>query len=227
LVFWVAIFLCLLAGLFTAWYLTSYKSLVVTYKNAHDVKIYKTAALNSGKDKKPAAAIASSGQEVKLREGSYTLHYEGNDGYESRYVVVNVTQKHQKFSFAPDYSDSKLQAMLKAESPAIQQALKNTFPDIGLYEIQTGKLYDKGEWYGTALVYKGAYGPNSDMLRVVLHKENGSWIVKTVPPRITLSKFTYPDVPVDVLRDINSLPIPASSLSNDATDPGYHGARPR
>jgi hypothetical protein len=196
----------LCAILWLAWYLLSFKSLVVTYKNVSKVEVYKTSSLDAGKGKKPFATLTHSGQKIKLRGGNYTLHYTGNPGYVSRYSAVEVTEKAQAYSINPGYSSERLDEIRKDEEAAIIKAMVAKYPEINtLYKIQPGKLYENGNWYGTTLYYKGTDKYNNDTLRIVLQKVSGAWIVKTVPG-IILSTYTYPDVPENVLKDVNALP---------------------
>jgi hypothetical protein len=183
----------------------SLKSFTVNFYHISEVKIYKTASLDSGKDPKEIKTITTSGTTVKLRKGDYTLYYTGTKNYESKYKEVQIKYNGQSATLDPGYSKEKLAQLIEEEGPAIFSALSTRYPNINLYAVQTGKLYRNGEWYGTTLKYQGAGQYNSDTLRAVLHKENGVWVLKSVPPDIVLSKFNNPDVPQDILSDVNSL----------------------
>jgi len=170
----------------------------ITYTNAHAVAVYTPAGPSA------IATVPSSGSIVKLKSGNYVIKYDGDSGYANGKQAFTVGDSPKTVSVTAYYSDAKLAAMLTQESAAILQALDQKYARIGLYDVQPGKLYHFGDWYGTTLVYKGNDYFNNDTLRVVLHEENGSWVVATDPPNITLSKIIYPAVPTDVLQAVNN-----------------------
>jgi len=116
---------------------------------------------------------------------------------------------------SPQQSDSKptpsqtpvkidLGKELQTERPTIIEVLTTAYPKIKTsYIISEGQLYDKGEWYGTTLTYKGKDSLNRDTLRVLMQKKQGVWVLRTTPPQILLSTVEYPDVPKSVLVSIN------------------------
>jgi hypothetical protein len=187
------------------YYFLSLKTFTLTFYHVSEVKIYKTASLDSGKDPKAIKTITTSGTSVKLHKGDYTLFYTGAKDYESKYKEIQIKYNGQTATIDPGYSKEKLAQIIEEEGPAIFSTLSSKYPNINLYSVQNGKLYRNGEWYGTTLKYQGVDQYNSDTLRVVLHKENGAWVLKSVPPDIILSKFNHPDVPQDILSDVNSL----------------------
>ncbi len=192
-------------------YFLSLKTLVVSFENISSVSIYKTKDLDDGNAKEPLKKIVDSGQDVTLPRGNYTLQYEASKNYQSGFKQVELVEKNQSINLSPEYSDDYLNEVLDGELGSIKKAIINKYPKVkSLYSIQQGRLYGKGEWYGTALVYKGSFlGADmfkSDTLRIVLKKENNKWVVATNPPDIILTSISYPDIPVDILRNTNSLP---------------------
>lgn len=187
-------------GIFS--YFSSTQSVQIEYKNTSTVEIKQLQ--KTGEDK-IIKDIKSSGQSVRLKKNQdYFVSYKGSSGFADGKVEFKVTPDKTKVSINPYYSESKLKDLLANEQSQIQQALKEKYPGtIGQYQIQAGKLYRWGEWYGTTLKYTGPDQLNADTLRVVLKKENNTWKIATDPPDITLSKNVYPSVPEDILRDIN------------------------
>ena len=104
----------------------------------------------------------------------------------------------------PKPSATELEAMLEDEVEAIADALTGAYPEAAnLYTINKGKLYDRGQWYGTTLTYSGPDTDNRDTLRVLMEKKDNKWIVRTTPPQPLLSHVTYPEVPKAILQNIN------------------------
>lgn len=191
----------------------SLKTLTINYQNIEKVELYSTEKLNKGESEKPLREVVLSGQEIKLKKGKYTLKYYGAENYQSLFIEIELNEKFQTVDLRPSFTEEYLNSQLDAELSTINKQLLETFPKIkGLYKINRGKLYHDGEWYGTTLVYKGKDISNSDSLRVALKKEASGWSVKSNPPDIYLSKHVYPDIPVDVLREINILPVPIPDL---------------
>jgi hypothetical protein len=178
---------------------------VITFKNVGDVNIYDISESQDRVDKILVGNIEKSGEVIRLgRDRLYLITYKGGQGYESGEIPFDMSKGDRKINIIPYYSNDKLESLLSSEQQGILQALTDKYPSIGLYTIQPGRLYHYGEWYGTRLTYRGEDLFNSDELRIVLRKEDGAWKVVTDPPNITLSKFLYPSIPVDILRDVNN-----------------------
>lgn len=83
-------------------------------------------------------------------------------------------------------------------------ALATQYPELSKeYTINKGKFYKGNTLYGTTLTYKGSDTMNRDTLRLLMQKKDGIWTLRTNPPEPLLSKQSYSDIPVEVLRDIN------------------------
>lgn len=105
---------------------------------------------------------------------------------------------------APKPTEEELETKLAAELEAIAEALTGAYPDAAnLYIINKGNLYDRGQWYGTTLTYRGTDTDNRDTLRVLMEKKDSKWTVRTTPPQPLLSTASYPDVPKAILQNIN------------------------
>jgi len=179
----------------------------VDFENVTKVDVYD--AQPDQDNPSPVATITSSGSSVRLQKDTrHFFAYEGAEGYASGTTEFTPTgQENATVTISPYFSDAKLDALLDDELDAIRQTLRTKYGSpVNDYELQRGKLYKFGEWYGTTLKYVGDDIFNSDTLRVVLGKDDaGTWSVATDPPSISLSKFLFPDVPVEILRDVNKL----------------------
>ncbi len=201
----IVLFLVLLFGLLYGLSRShSSQQATIDYVHSHDVAVYDASESQTSKAVL-AQHVSASGESLKLKKNhTYIVKAKGESGYEDSSVGFVLTDEPKTININPFYSKDKLADLLKTEQGAIKQALSAAYPQISLYKVDNGKLYHWGDWYGTILRYKGSYGQSSDSLRVVLAKEGGTWKVKTDPPNITLSKFVFPDVPVDILRDVNN-----------------------
>lgn len=105
---------------------------------------------------------------------------------------------------SPVLTKEQLKSRLLLEQPAITQVLLGKYPLIATaYTIDEGRLYDRGQWYGTTLTYKGSDKDNRDTLRVLMQKKNDMWVIRSTPPRMLLSAKDFLDVPVSILKSIN------------------------
>lgn len=193
------------AGIGLIKYLGSRQELTVNYNNATNVVVREADTEEDPEQQETkATTVAQSGETISLPKGLYIVTYKGSEGYADGEVSVRLGDTKQTATIDPTYSQSKLVSMLDAELGAIKSVLASKYPNISLYSIEKGKLYGRGEWYGTKLVYQGTDIYNADTLRVVMHKEGEQWKVATDPPGISLSGLLYPDVPREILADVNN-----------------------
>lgn len=110
---------------------------------------------------------------------------------------------------------SELESTLLKEQPAIDLAITSAYPQLAsLYVVEPGKLYHDGTWYGTTLTYIGSDEMNRDTLRLLMHKKDGTWKVRSMPPSIVLRAADYPDAPKSIIQDLNTpAPLPATDGS--------------
>lgn len=118
-------------------------------------------------------------------------------------------------------NEAQLQLQLAGEQPAIHQAITTAFPTVSTdYTIDRAKLYHRGEWYGAILQYKGSDTINRDTLRIVLQKKNGTWIVRSSPPQILISKMDIPNAPNGMIDDLNKPAALPGTDTSPAITPG-------
>jgi hypothetical protein len=205
LVFLFAAVLLGVAGLFLI-NRSHYKNFTINFNNSHDVAIYDAHRTQGDGNKLLVTKVENSGQSKRLlKNHSYDIVYSGDDGYQNGEVRVNTSGR-SSLTINPYFSQSKLEPLASAAANQVQQAYVSTYPNVTTYELnKNGRLYHWGDWYGTTLNYTGDDNLNDDTLRIVFHKEGGIWVIKTKPPDITLSKYLYKDVPVDVLKGVNGL----------------------
>lgn len=131
----------------------------------------------------------------------------------------------EKKSEAPKPTETpkklNLNEQLLIEQGVIDGVLVEKYPKITTdYTINKGQLFDKGQWYGTTLTYKGADVKNRDTLRVLMEKKDGAWSLRTTPPQPLLSAMEFPDVPKSILQTINKpISLPAGAANSPAINP--------
>lgn len=143
--------------------------------------------------------------DYKIKKGSYVYVVDGpgKDYKQNIQPVSTDTGKINIKVVKTDYTPEKLQELLLGEKSAAEAAVVQQYPEqMKQYRISGGKLYKDGTWYAAKLVPNDSQ--NLDELRIVLHKINGRWEVITQPPEIVLSSPVYPDIPHDILSDINN-----------------------
>lgn len=183
--------------------INSQQTITVKYKNISKVTIQKIGEGSRSLEKE--TTYKKSGEKIKVSKGRYLLKYTGSDGYTSDYKNFDVANKPIYISLNPDYSEDRLSSILEGEFEGIKAALSAKYQNIDNYIIQKGKLYKEGQWYGTTLQYNGDDLFNYDTLRLVMGKRGGAWQLVTDPPNIVLNSKDYPNIPIDVLRDVNNV----------------------
>ncbi len=189
--------------LFVFSYINSQQFIIVKYKNTSKVTIQKVG--EGARSLEKETVYKKSGEKIKVSKGNYLLKYTGSDGYSSDYRKIDVSNKPVYISLDPDYSQQKLSSILGEEFESIKNVLNTKYKNINEYNIQKGKLYKKGQWYATTLQYIGSDESNYDTLRLVMEKKDGKWVLVTNPPNIVLGSKDYPNIPLDILQDINNV----------------------
>lgn len=139
---------------------------------------------------------------LRLQPGDYTYNPNGDRYSEATAFTVegDIT-----ITVDPSYSSAYRQEILQAENPKIIEVIRSSFPGaINDFTINTGTIYQKGDWYATTLTQNTLPGgQQGDVYRIVLHKVHDTWQI-VAGPEIVLSAPVYPDVPYEILKDINS-----------------------
>ncbi len=204
----------LLFGFF--WY-RSYQKINIVYKEGvSDVTatIYATdtdndeAAPEIFVNEKNIVKTVNEDASFRLQKGVYVFATSGNNNFEPILFKFEVNDSSKTIEVDPSYSKEHLATTLKQELPEIRRAIDRDVSGLtSAYIVESGELYEKGDWYGT-IIYKSGSKKSlrstyRDIFRLVAHKENGAWTVITATPELSLSKNTYPDVPASVLEATN------------------------
>ena len=190
-------------------YYLSFQKLVVTFDSTTvgSITLYHTAGPTSSTTVGQPVGALSSGVIYKVRNGSYLLRPAGPKT-DTTDTLIMVQGSPVTKNLDLDYSSSYLAQLLPAQQTAINSAIYATNPAIArLYVANPGALFHYGEWYGTTLSYIGSDTLSRDTLRLVMHLENGTWVLVSNPPQIYLRAPSYPTVPIKVLSRINAIDI--------------------
>jgi hypothetical protein len=163
--------------------------------------------LFSSSDKNKVIATVDGKTTVKLHDGYYCAEA-NDDKYETHSLCFMVYKTDTEFVFESDYSSDYLSKLLVPEKKSIDSIINTTYPDIGTnYIVCGGELYGKGNIYGSVIVQKKFFPRDSvDSYRIVLQKKNNKWGVVNNPV-IVLDKTTFSDIPVNILKKINTLTV--------------------
>lgn len=141
---------------------------------------------------------------MSLSNGTYCAK-SNNADFSSTPDCVVVNGEDMVLKYKPDYSESKLDKLLETERLATQDVINSRYaPIIASYNTSAGRLFKRGEWYATILTEITSSGEIGEEYRVVLKKENGNWVV-TAYPQIFLSSAEYPNIPFEILSDVNKM----------------------
>lgn len=200
-------------GMYAAWsYMQSFQYLTVKQEPASTTGT--TISIIQENSKEVVASSISPGETIKIKKGSYRVRFTGNS-YREEVIEVTLDSKPETITITPSYTSKKLSETLHSERSAIREAIDKKFPGATQsYTIEPGKLYMLGEWYGTKLYVKQspeqARTNYVDIFRLVLKKEGSTWRVITDPPQLILSSVVHPEIPREVLVDVNKNPEPST-----------------
>lgn len=193
------------------------KKIRLIYRNLDNIAIYQ---INEDGSRQKLNRNISSGKYLTIsQDGNYSVKYTGKYPYDSGEFIIDTSK--DKIVIYPYFSKKKLESIVEQEAPSIKKLLTDSYNNIDMYDIQKGKMYFYGDWYATTLQYKGSDPLYSDSLRIVFQKIKGEWVVATNPPGITLSKYSFPDVPETILRDINNTDAPLDDRFVDKSSIDY------
>lgn len=151
---------------------------------------------------KEIAKTSKETKEVRVKPGFYAVIYTGQ-GIKQTRQLVEVRKDVTITAPTPTFSDERLLALLQDQKSAINAVLSSNDKTQG-YTPKNELLYEDGTWYAAKLV--PADPINQDTLVVILHKENNTWKV-AADPAITLYIADHPEIPEDIIRDINNRPL--------------------
>lgn len=187
-------------------YLTSTQKIYINLENVSQAEIITITPDDDHDNDDIKAKKINKSQTLRLKkQNSYLVHYTGLKGFASGEVVLIIKPGVNNFNINPYFSDSKLGSILQTELLTIRSTVLNKFPNIErLYKYTDEKLYHYGEWYSARLKYIGDDNFNSDSLLLLLNKQDGVWKIVSSPPQIILGTVDYPNIPGDILTNINN-----------------------
>jgi hypothetical protein len=156
----------------------------------------------SGEHDEGSAVKIVSGKPIKIKRGNYLLATKATGDYRQLIQDIVVGESALNIDVAPAFTDAKLSSLLGSEQAAVTKAMETTYAEhLQILQIRSGKLHERGEWYSGLLVPKtpGEF----DIYRFVLKRVNSQWKLQTLPPELIISRQDYPQIPVDILRDLN------------------------
>jgi hypothetical protein len=153
------------------------------------------------------------GKPTKLKKGTYTLTTTGEE-YETLSTDVELGKTKATLNLEPNYTQQKLQDILRSEQVVIDEAIARDIPKTKAYQLREGRLYKTGQWYGViaeeAIPKSQIQTTYIDSYKIIMKKEDGQWKTMTPVPEILLTTKAYPTIPREILLDINKYAEPAN-----------------
>lgn len=190
-----------LTVLFIIWqYMFSFHSVNFIVGKDVTVEVYKV--INN--KEQPTFQTVSANINLSLQNGDYcTIPIDSK--YDTDPICFKVQDKDISVTIDPNYSKDYLENLLLPQLVQINSIVSSKYSSIiNDYTFKTGQLYGKGEWYGGTLTKKVAPSDRGDVYRFILKKTDNKWGVVAYP-QISLNKFDYPNIPVDILNSVNKL----------------------
>lgn len=184
--------------------MASFQSLTINIPSGTSAKVFKATDDNGNYDPKSTPiASTNSSTTLKIKKDSYVVAAQASSDYKPTSQTVELSIQPETVTLNPSYTDHKLSSLLEEQRADIIQIIAKKYSSLGdSYTVGTMKLYTTGEWCGVLLTPKD---PNTvDVRRLILNKKNGVWVIATDPPSVVVSAPVYPDIPKDVLSDVNN-----------------------
>lgn len=155
--------------------------------------------------KKQKVREITSSSSVLLTKGTYYAVPAGKN-ISDKPINFTVKEKDTTIVIDPAFADAYLKEQLKIERPSIVSAITSKYPSlIDSFTLTHETLYKRGDWLGGLLEPKVSdIRQQKDPYRIVLHKKDKEWQVVRRPEYI-LTSSRYEEVPIDVLRAVNSI----------------------
>lgn len=181
------------------------KTVFFEVPNGFSIAVYNDlggdGAYNYDAKKAPVAQLSHSGR-IRLERGTYVWAATPKEKLQKtaeRFTVADNSTVNVHLI----YNDATLSTALPAVRPAIIAMLQKKYPKFSeSYVIYRDQLFGVGNWYGAYLKSTRA---DFDDLRVVMRRGSGGWRVATDPPHITVGSPSNPDIPIDIIRSVNSM----------------------
>lgn len=187
----------LILGFMAAWIINSYHKVAFEYNS----DLGSLSIITPGSSDLPIKA--RSGEALTLRAGDYIVKRSGDNILESEQTIT--VSSDETFKINLYYTKEHLEDLYRFERPAIEEALYKEYPQIlTAYSLDSGKLFLDGSIYGATLTHIDDTDQNRDSLKLMMKRQsNGEWEFLTAPPTPILSQPLYPEVPLDVITEIN------------------------
>jgi len=191
-------------------YRNSFQTVVVYSKESFTLKFYPIINENEGVSiGKNVVFETNKPGSYRIKKGSYRYILSKNSpSYVDIKKDIDISRKREVIVVGNfTLTDEKLAEMLENEITGINKTIYSAYPvPMQGYTIQLPRLYFEGQWFGAVLMPNDT--EKQDTYRIVLKKKDGKWEVATKPPSILLAKQVFPDIPFDVLSDLNGKGFP-------------------
>lgn len=202
-----AIFLVVIGLVLFKNYLDSTYVVKVMYEESQRVELVETPEYGG---EKVIGEIKKSGDEVRVgRATSHIIRYTGTEGFADGIVPIDSSKT--EVNIKPDYSEKRYAKLQEEAKASVTSQIVGKYPETPqLYSIEPGLMFDRAKWYVVLLKFKGTYNQNADNLAVLFKKEGSEWKMVS-KPRVYMTTYNTPGVPVEVLTRV-------AGVNNDIVD---------
>ncbi len=157
-----------------------------------------------GSDKKNIGSFTSSEYKKSLKDGDYYYAVKAS-GYDDSKIKFEVSGVAKDVNIKAVRSSGFLSSQYESQKDEILSVIRLTYKStINNYDIIKGQLFGDGDWFGAIIKRKIDSRDITDLYRVILHKEDGAWVMIRYP-EIVITKSNFPDIPSSVIDGVNNL----------------------
>lgn len=180
------------------WGVSELQKVTVSFQLSNEVRSVKIARDGN------VVATVTNNTKLKLKKGDYTLTIDGEKiGTTNDQRTIETSGV---IAINPSYSESYLAEQYQTQASSLLAALREKFSSqMNDFTVANARLFQKADWAGGVLTPQNMDPQNPERVyRFVAKKTGDSWSIVEKPQPI-LTKYAFPDIPIDVLRQINRL----------------------
>jgi hypothetical protein len=177
----------------------------VDIPDGESVSVYKDLGGDGAYNYDPSSEpefIIDSDQDINIKRGLYVYVIEDKKNVYEKPIERFYAEGKKSIKIDSDFNQNKLGELLTKERSKIRSTIVKKYPQFPeLYKVSRENLFKKGDWYGAYVEARNSF---YDDARIILNKQNGQWSVATDPPQIIIGEPSHKNIPIDVIREVNT-----------------------
>ena len=188
---------------FIVQYILSHHTITFNFKR-DNLKISIRQQLDNNKYSN-TGSLSQSGS-LSLVNGDYIIDIESTNPQKplsKEIIKFSVHDTNATIDINPRLSDAYLNNILEDNKETIHEIIKSKYSLAG-YELSKERVIGDGDWYAAIFTQSSVNRENGDEYFIVAKRSGNTWSIVTAP-RLVVTSREYPDIPQDILDQVNRL----------------------